>query len=126
MVIQHKINHIKIAEYFYLDEFQCPCCQQVMLYSLLLEKLIELRYKIEKPVIINSGYRCPSNNLEVGGVSNSYHLLGRAADIFVPKMVLAELFQAARNVGFTGIGFYPARNFLHLDIRSSSPVCWQG
>lgn len=126
MVTQHKTNHIRIAEYFYLDEFQCPCCQQAMLYSLLLEKLIELRYKIEKPIIITSGYRCPSNNLEVGGVPNSYHLLGRAADIFVPKMVLTELFQAARNVGFTGIGYYPARNFLHLDVRSSNPVCWQG
>ena len=34
-----------------------------------------------KPVKVNSGYRCPELNRAVGGVSNSQHLTGEAADI---------------------------------------------
>lgn len=33
------------------------------------------------PVSVNSGYRCPKHNAEVGGVSGSQHLKGEAADI---------------------------------------------
>lgn len=40
-----------------------------------------LREKIKRPVIINSGYRSARLNKAVGGVSNSYHLRGLAADI---------------------------------------------
>ena len=34
-----------------------------------------------KPLIINSGYRCPSLNRLVGGADNSQHQRGEAADI---------------------------------------------
>ena len=40
-----------------------------------------LRDKIGKPIIINSGYRCPAVNARVGGADKSAHLYGRAADI---------------------------------------------
>lgn len=33
------------------------------------------------PVSVNSGYRCPKHNAEVGGVGGSQHLKGEAADI---------------------------------------------
>lgn len=34
-----------------------------------------------KPIRVNSGYRCPALNKSVGGVANSQHLTGQAADI---------------------------------------------
>lgn len=34
-----------------------------------------------KPIIVNSGYRCPRLNKVVGGVSNSQHVTGEAVDI---------------------------------------------
>lgn len=34
-----------------------------------------------KPITVNSGYRCPELNKAVGGVSNSHHVKGYAADI---------------------------------------------
>lgn len=51
-----------------------------------LEALIEnvldpLREAYGKPIYVNSGYRCPSLNKAVGGVSNSEHQTGCAADI---------------------------------------------
>lgn len=42
-----------------------------------------IRDKYGKPIIITSGYRCLDLNKAVGGVSNSQHLLGLAADIDV-------------------------------------------
>lgn len=51
-----------------------------------LEELTEtvldpLREAWQRPIKVNSGYRCPELNRKVGGVSNSRHLLGKAADI---------------------------------------------
>lgn len=36
-----------------------------------------------KPIYVNSGYRCPELNKAVGGVNNSQHVHGEAADIDV-------------------------------------------
>ncbi len=76
-------NNINIAPYFKLSEFACPCCKRVMLHPKLLAKLMELRNTLERPVYITSGYRCPRYNQKVGGVANSYHLIGLAADIAI-------------------------------------------
>lgn len=42
-----------------------------------------LREAYGKPITTNSGYRCPKLNKLVGGVSNSQHQTGHAADISV-------------------------------------------
>ncbi len=48
----------------------------------LCEQVLEpLRVYYGRPIIISSGYRSPPLNKAVGGVSNSQHLLGEAADI---------------------------------------------
>lgn len=126
MVSQNTVNHIRIAEYFHLDEFQCPCCLQVILHPILLQKLNSLRNKIKNPIIVTSGYRCSSYNKDVGGVKGSYHLFGMAADIYAPKVFLKDLLKSAEGIGFSGIGYYPKGNFLHLDIRPAGPARWQG
>lgn len=51
-----------------------------------LTKLIDnildpLRELYGKPIIVNSGYRCPKLNKAVGGARNSQHLIGQASDI---------------------------------------------
>lgn len=51
-------------------------CQQV---------LEPLRTYAQQPVRISSGYRCRALNKAVGGVPNSYHIKGRAADIAMPR-----------------------------------------
>lgn len=50
-----------------------------------------LRKMLGHPVRINSGYRSVRLNKEVGGVPNSYHLTGRAADIFCKNLGEARL-----------------------------------
>lgn len=120
------INDIKIAEYFSLYEFECLCCKRVMLSPDLLARLDHLRRVINKPVYINSGYRCKEENHKVGGVSGSYHLLGMAADIRVKDYSLSDLLIYAQEMGFKGIGFYEEQNYLHLDIRPGSKYFWGG
>ena len=48
----------------------------------LIEQVLEpLRVAMCFPVVISSGYRCKELNKAVGGVTNSLHMQGRAADI---------------------------------------------
>ena len=125
MDILNSINNIKIAKHFRLSEFTCPCCKRVMLHPKLLAKLVELRNTLEKPVYITSGYRCPRYNQKIGGVVNSYHCIGLAADIRVKDINLIELLEICENIDFNGIGFYEQKNFLHLDVRPTKRTRWR-
>jgi uncharacterized protein YcbK (DUF882 family) len=121
-----KINYIKIARYFSLYEFECPCCNRVMLSPDLLTRLDRLRGVINRPIYINSGYRCKEENQRVGGAPGSYHLLGMAVDIQVKDILLSDLLVYAQGIGFNGIGNYENNNFLHLDNRPGLKLFWEG
>jgi len=122
----NKINHIKIAKFFSLYEFECPCCNRVMLSPDILTRINHLRNIINRPIYINSGYRCKEENQRVGGVPGSYHLLGMAVDIHVKNILLTDLLIYAQGIGFNGIGFYENKSFLHLDIRPGPKYFWKG
>lgn len=119
--MKSQLNNIKIDRFFYLDEFECPCCSCVKLSLVLLKKLSALRMVIQRPLIISSGYRCKLYNTKVGGVPTSYHLFGFASDVSVASMEMEDLLKYAKNIRFGGIGIY--NNFLHLDIRPE-PEFW--
>ena len=48
-----------------------------------------LRRLYGKPIVITSGYRCTELNKKVGGVANSWHTQGNAADIHVASLTEA-------------------------------------
>ena len=125
MQMLNQINDITISPHFNLSEFVCPCCNLVMLHPKLLVKLIELRNILEKPVYITSGYRCSRYNHQIGGIKNSYHCIGLAADIKVKDINLIELLEICENIDFAGIGFYEKKNFLHLDVRPTKRTRWR-
>lgn len=125
MEMLNQTNNINIAKHFNLAEFACPCCKRVMLHPKLLAKLVELRDVLVRSVYITSGYRCPAYNQKVGGVVNSYHLIGLAADIQVKDISLIELLEICEEIDFSGIGFYEKKNFLHLDVRPTKPARWR-
>ena len=52
----------------------------------LADYLDSIRAKFGKPILISSGYRCPMLNKAVGGVVNSQHLKGLAADLVCSDM----------------------------------------
>jgi zinc D-Ala-D-Ala carboxypeptidase len=73
---------------------------------LLAELLERIRERLDAPVIVTSGYRCPKLNRAVGGVTSSDHTQGHAADIVAPKFGTATdvAIALAPLVGVLGIG----------------------
>jgi uncharacterized protein YcbK (DUF882 family) len=63
---------------------------------------------------IVSGYRVPKPG------SRSNHGKGRAVDLIVPGVADEEVARFAREMGFAGVGVYPASQFVHIDIRPRS------
>ena len=70
---------------------------------------------------IISGYRGPATNQHLrltrgGGVaSKSLHMEGRAVDVRLPGVPLAELRDAALSLRAGGVGYYPRERFVHID-----------
>lgn len=62
----------------------------VNLYRLCDKVLEPARKELGRPITVTSGYRSPELNKAVGGVSNSQHLTGCAADLKCTNLV--ELF----------------------------------
>jgi uncharacterized protein YcbK (DUF882 family) len=74
---------------------------------------IEMRFSVPE-ILVVSGYRVP----KVGSRSN--HGKGRAIDIVVPGVADEEVARFAREMGFVGVGIYPASQFIHVDVRPRS------
>lgn len=121
------MNNFQLSENFNLREFQCKCgCETVKVSSELVAKLQQLRDTVGKPLVITSGYRCPEHNKKVGGVSDSYHTKGMAADVACPTGYTVEEFaKLCQDIGFTGVGAYPDKFFVHVDVRPGNPVRFQ-
>jgi uncharacterized protein YcbK (DUF882 family) len=68
-----------------------------------------------RPIVVTSGYRYQRN-------TSSFHYRGSATDIYVRGVSPADLraFVETLDTGDMGIGFYPRRGFVHVDIRSRS------
>lgn len=79
-----ELEHSDTAELFNIKNI-APTSAVNNLQKLVDEVLEPLRMHFNAPVRISSGYRSRSLNTLVGGVRNSYHLQGRAADIACVK-----------------------------------------
>src|SRR5436190_1121767 len=82
-------------------------------------RLLDLAYRVQthfkaQEIRIISGYRTP----RASGASN--HGKGRAIDIVVPGASDDEVAKFARELGFVGIGIYPASGFVHIDVCDRS------
>lgn len=83
-----------------------------------------IREELGSPIILTSMYRSPAENKRVGGVPNSQHLLGRAADIVIGKRDPALFEALCKKHGATGIGRYKKRGFIHVDTRIGRKANW--
>ena len=87
-----------------------------------LDSLQAVRTAYGRPMRVTCAYRNPFHNQRVGGKENSQHLLGTAFDIVVNNRPEAEsLERLFTNAGFTAIGRYPSRFFMHIDMRPAKP-----
>ena len=115
------------AKYFSLSEFDSPDLPhsgRANMDSNFLRMLDTARDTAGIPFKITSGYRTEVHNAKVGGVSNSSHLRGYAADIAVSGggerwVIIDSLIKA----GFNRIGV--AKGFIHVDNDpDKTPAIW--
>jgi len=89
---EKEINNWKLTENFNLKEFECPCCNRVMIHPRLVRILQLVREHLGRPVKINSGFRCDRHNNYIGGSEFSRHLIGEAVDVTVVSDKYAKEF----------------------------------
>lgn len=114
-------NNIK---HFKKEEFTCKCgCGFNIINIRLVEILENIREHFNNnPIIITSGCRCPKHNAEVGGVSNSYHTKGSAADFTIPNVNMQQVLNYCNELVTKGILRYAytnnnnMKNTIHIDI----------
>ena len=89
-----------------------------------------LRDTLGAPMYINSGYRSKRLNAKVGGVANSRHLLGKAADIHCDNLdyakVIFEILKQNPNVDKVLIESKTATtpSYGHPSSLEEGTTCW--
>jgi len=79
----HEFEHSSTATRHYI--INKAGAREIQNLQLLVDNILEpARIKMGCPIAVTSGYRCPRLNSlpEVGGAPTSYHLQGKAADIW--------------------------------------------
>lgn len=114
-----------LSTHFTVEEFASKDgADEVKIDTKLVSYLEKIRTYFGKPTVINSGYRTPEHNAKVGGVKDSYHVKGMAADICVQGVASKDVALYAESLKIGGIGWYEKQNFVHIDTRSGS-VRWK-
>lgn len=89
----------------------------------LLDLLNTLHQKLgsKVPFSVISGYRSPKTNATLAEASNgvakhSLHMEGQAIDIHLEDVALKDLHRGALALKRGGVGYYPASDFVHVDV----------
>ena len=91
------------------------------------ERLLDLLYTLSRrcenprPFHVISGFRSPATNAALhlcnrGVAAQSLHVHGKAIDIRIPGLQTCELKGIALSLAAGGVGYYPASDFVHVDI----------
>ncbi len=113
----------KDIKYFTREEFRCKCggkyCngfpaepQEGMVRA-----VDNVREHFGKAFTPNSGVRCPTHNANVGGVSNSRHLYGKAVDFHVPGKTAAQVLAYLATLPGLGYCYDIDGTSVHMDIE---------
>ena len=106
----------RLQQHFRAEELACPCgtCGRLVVHWALVELLQRMRWRLGRPLLVTSGYRCPAHNAAVGGTPSSLHLCGMAADLQCTGLTPEMLAHVAVECGAGGTGRYPRH--LHVDV----------
>jgi uncharacterized protein YcbK (DUF882 family) len=132
---RYQRNGYRVGEFFWLWEFECPCCLAVKAHPNLVRALDEIR-KERGPIHVTSGYRCLAHQAEVYEKKNlvrakrnlppltppatSPHVQGQAVDI--PLVFEGAAEDWLRGLGITGVGH--GIGWTHLDVFHSNFRVW--
>lgn len=119
---------MQLTKNFYKIEFESRDGAKMPDYVLqnikeLADNLQKVRDILAEAINISSGYRSEAHNKIVGGVKNSQHLLGKAADVSMKNYTSKELAVIFEDLILNGVikegglGLY--NGFVHYDIRGT-------
>ena len=105
-------------ENFTEDEMRCKCgCGRADMDPDFMALLQGVRDAYKRPMVVNSGFRCPEHDTAIGGAG--VHPTGHAGDISVSGENAHSLLTVALVLGMRGIGLKQhsamAGRFMHLD-----------
>ena len=118
----------KLSSNFQVKEFACKDGSDAVLVAPRLVMVLQtIRDHFGAPITINSGYRTPQYNTKVGGVDQSQHCYGTAADITVKGVGVETVAAYARKImpDWGGVGIYKEQGFIHVDVRETR-YDWNG
>lgn len=108
-------------QYFSRKEFACKCGSCGGFPAEPEEKLVRaadrLRRDFGAAVLVSSGVRCVSHNANVGGVSNSRHLTGKAMDFRVAGKTAAQVLSYVNQQPVIRYAYAIDQNFVHMDVE---------
>lgn len=112
--------------YFSEEEFRCSETSECSMNESFLIMLDELRDRCGFPFRITSGFRSVKHSAERSKKNGGgTHTKGVAADIAVANGVeRMTLVKEALDMGFAGIGVSHSGGFVHVDMRTTTPVMW--
>jgi len=113
-------DSFRISKHFTWGEWHCRCgkCTSPEPNPWFLYRLERLREAVDRPIHVNSWYRCPEHNASISHTGrNGPHTTGRAIDIYAQGPFAWHLISEATALGFTGIGVNQkgVHRFIHLD-----------
>lgn len=120
---------------FTQKEFRCKCgCKRADMHLVFIRQLQIIRSLIDKPIKINSGFRCPEYNAKVSSTGlTGPHTTGYACDIGIFGIdAYYLLLTLVERRMFTGLGFaqkgVPGGRFIHVDMLKAPqfprPALW--
>ena len=105
------IEFSKFARDWHADRF-LPFDPKIILCAMQIQFLMNC----SQPLHLLSGYRTPHTNSRTPGSSkNSFHMKARAFDLYQPSRSVIQLNKAAISLSSGGVGYYPRKNFVHID-----------
>lgn len=107
--------------YFSRREFACKCGRFCDGFPAEPEKKLvkiadSVRQHFGAAAIVTSGVRCPQHNANVGGVSNSRHLTGKAMDFRINGKSAAEVLGYVNQMSDIRYAYAIDSNHIHMDI----------
>lgn len=119
----------RLMPHFLVSELACPHCGACEMDPVFMDRLEALRLVVGVTFKINSGFRCPTHDLAVGGEGKPInHVAGKAVDIAIAGAPAWQITSIARAFGFTGMGTRQhgphERRFIHLDTFHDEWTTW--
>lgn len=109
-------------KYFRREEFRCKCggryCNgfPVEMQEKLIRIADALREEAGVSITVSSGIRCKQHNANVGGVSNSRHLLGKAMDFHIQGWPSSKTLAAVKKHPEIRYTYAIDGSYVHMDI----------